>query len=193
MPPNFPMPSVPTTHPKHQGHTIQHLRLTSILFSASSSQGGLYLLPQLTQLLPLSKKIKQMMHTAKHGETNFPLPSPALGHQMEVPNPSSKILKHLRSRNTCRRVVETGLKTSERQPVWISPAHAVAPSVPTPAQSSKEWERFRCSWGAGREALSQMHLHIPVLGRQCNVNLTKCHFPEHILRWATEWQEEFAR
>ena len=133
------------------------------------------------------------MHIAKHGKTNFPLPSPSLGHQMEVPNPSSKILKHLRSRKKCGRVVETGLRTNGRQPIWISSARAVAPPVPTPAQSSKEWERSRCAWGAGREGLRQMHLHIPVLGRQCHVNLTKCHSPEHILRWVAECQEEFPR
>ena len=67
-------------------------------------------------------------------------------HSPLLKRPHSKILK-TPSFEKCGRVVETGPKTNGKQPVWISSAHTVAPPVPTPARSSREWERFRCSRG----------------------------------------------
>lgn len=92
-------------------------------------------------LLPLAKSVdiinKENPADAKH-RTNFPSPS----YETQFQNPP----KHLRLEK-CGRVVETGPRQDGKQPVWISSAATVAPSVPTPARSSREWERFRCSWG----------------------------------------------
>lgn len=68
--------------------------------------------------------------------------------RMEVPIPALKSSKYFLSGSKCGRVVETGPKTNGKQPVWISSALTVAPSVPTLARSSKGWERFRCSGSA---------------------------------------------
>ena len=100
------------------------------------SQGGLHLL-SLANSVDIINKENQA--DAKHRKTNF-------FHSPLLKRPHSKILK-TPSFEKCGRVVETGPKTNGKQPVWISSAHTVAPSVPTPARSSREWERFRCSRG----------------------------------------------
>lgn len=129
------------------------------------------------------------MHIAKH-EKNFPFHFPLLYKTgVEFTNPSSKIFKipSFSRRRKCGRVVETGPKTNGK-PVWISSAHSVAPSVPTPARSSKEWERFRCSGGLAGSTRVRF-LSIPMYGRQCTVNLMKCRSPGHILRCSSYSQK----
>ena len=133
--PNFQTPPVPralrtcgVTSSPNQDALAQGL---NSLFS----QGGLHLLPLANSVDIINKKIKQMQNTEKQ---TF--------HSPLLKRPHSKILK-TPSFEKCGRVVETGPKTNGKQPVWISSAHTVAPPVPTPARSSREWERFRCSRG----------------------------------------------
>lgn len=184
-----------TSHHTHHGPRpcTLHPHITSVLVlkdSNSLSLGGdSYAFTLLHQLIGLPKKTKQTMHTAKRVKSHLSTPLSFVRPGQKSPYPVPKSSKYLCSRMKCGRVVETGPKTNGKQPVWISSAHTVAPSVPTPAQSSKEWERFRCL-GVNRRDCSDSPPHLSP-GRQCNVYLMKC--PSAELRCVIERQEKFAR
>lgn len=123
----------------------------------------------LTQLIWLSKK-NQARQISKHGKTNFLLIFPSFSDQDGNSHPSSKILTIPSFREkmwqSCRDRPQDKWKTTRLDFLCFS----VAPSVPTLARSSKEWERFRCSGElAVRDSYSSPY---PGLGRQDSAVIT---------------------
>lgn len=142
--------SVPITHPKCQGHTVVHCAhvTRSLLLKDSNSLSlkGVHTYSPCYNSVGIITKENQANNT--HCKTwknklSAPLSSSFINKpRWKFLTPDPKSSKYPHSRRKCGRVVETGPKTNGK-PVWISSALTVAPSVPTPAQSSKEEKIYK--------------------------------------------------